>query len=208
MLTNNFWPDCMASWRDHDPSGGSQETLLCPSELAEIKEKFEAFHLKSTNRRLIWLRLAGSADIDCSFPEVKDENGHYIEARQYRFEVPTCFMIVMLLFNKLNVGVSLSFNDIQEKTKLPTSILSKILALLSEISETQILFTQSNTNLGESQDEYFFNKSFVSKTEVVTIPANLISSSCGKEDEIRKYNERQSRFDTEGLEACIIRIMK
>jgi cullin 3 len=122
--------------------------------------------------------------------------------------VPTCFMIVMLLFNKLNVGVSLSFNDIQEKTKLPTSILSKILALLSEISETQILFTQSNANLGESQDEYFFNKSFVSKTEVVTIPATLISSSCGKEDEIRKYNERQSRFDTEGLEACIIRIMK
>jgi cullin 3 len=208
ILTNNFWPDCMASWRDHDPSGGSQETLLCPSELAEIKEKFEAFHLKSTNRRLIWLRLAGSADIDCSFPEVKDENGHYIEARRYRFEVPTCFMIVMLLFNELDVGVSLSFNDIQEKTKLPTSILSKILAVLSEISETQILFTQSNANLGESQDEYFFNESFTSKTEVVTIPATLISSSCGKEDEIRKYNKQQSRFNTEGLEACIIRIMK
>jgi cullin 3 len=129
IRTNNFWPDCMASWRDHDPSGGSQETLLCPSELAEIKEKFEAFHLKSTNRRLIWLRLAGSADIDCSFPEAKDENGHYIEARRYRFEVPTCSMIVMLLFNELDVGASLSFNDIQEKTKLPTSILSKILAV-------------------------------------------------------------------------------
>jgi len=208
ILTNDFWPDCMVRWRAHDPSGVSQGAVLCPSELAEVKGKFEAFHLKRTNRRLVWLRLAGSAEIDCSFPEVQDENGQRIEARQYRFEVPTCFMIVMLLFNEPDIGGSLSFNDIQEKTKLPTSILSKILAVLSEISETQILSTKSNANLGESQDEYFFNESFVSKTEVVTIPATLISSGCGKENEIRKYNERQSIFDTKGLEACIVRTMK
>jgi cullin 3 len=208
ILTNSFWPDCMVRWRGYDASGGNQEALLCPSELAELKEKFEGFHMKRTNRRLVWHRLAGIAEIDCSFPEFRDDNGHHIAARQYRFEVPTCFMIVMLLFNELDVGESLSVNDIQEKSKLPTWVLSKTLAVLSEIPETQILSTTLHTTVDESRDEYFFNDSFTSKTKVVTIPATLISSVCGKENEIRKYNERQSRFDTEGLEACIIRIMK
>jgi hypothetical protein len=86
--------------------------------------------------------------------------------------------------------------------------LSIILAVLSEFPETRILFTKSNTTLGESPGEYFFNERFVSKADVVTIPATLISSSYGKEDEIRRYKDRQLRFDTEGLEACIVRIMK
>jgi hypothetical protein len=45
-------------------------------------------------------------------------------------------MIVMLLFNELAVGASLSLNDIEEKTKLPTWVLSKILTILSEVLET------------------------------------------------------------------------
>jgi hypothetical protein len=81
IVTNNFWPNCMANWRDYDPSGGSQEILLCPSNLAELKKKFEDFHLKCTNRRLAWLRLAGSTEIDCLFPEVQDEKGYYIATR-------------------------------------------------------------------------------------------------------------------------------
>jgi cullin 3 len=208
ILTNSFWPDCMVRWRCYDVFGGNQEAVLCPSELAELKEKFERFHMKRTNRRLVWLRLAGIAEIYCSFPEFRDDNGNHIAARQYRFEVPTCFMIVMLLFNELDVGESLSVNDIQEKSKLPTWVISKTLAVLSEIPETQILSTTLHATVGESRDEYFFNDSFTSKTKVVTIPATLISSVCGKENEIRKYTARQSRFDTEGLEACIIRIMK
>lgn len=208
IVTNRFWPNSMVNWADYDPSGENQETLLYPSDLAELKVKFEDFHFSRTSRRLAWLRLAGKAEIDCSFPEVQEGKGHYIAARQYRFEVPTCFMIVMLLFNDLEIGTFLSFNDIEEKTKLPTWVLCKILTILSAVSETQILLMRPHITHDDYKNGYFFNESFTSKTEVVTIPVTLISSGCGKEDEIQKYNEGQTRLDTEGLQARIIRVMK
>jgi len=117
-------------------------------------------------------------------------------------------MIVILLFNELEVGASLSLNTIEEKTKLPTWVLSKILIILSRVPETQILIMKPRITDVESSDEYFFNESFESKTKVVTIPVTFISSWLGQKDEIRKYSESQSRFDTERLQACIVRVMK
>ncbi|PMD13239.1 Cullin repeat-containing protein [Hyaloscypha hepaticicola] len=204
ILTHPFWPSYLTNFRTlNDANQGS--TPFLPPKLAQLKQNFEDFYSKRKNRRLIWPRLAGTAEIACSFLSFQDDNANIITAREYRFEVPTCFMVVMLLFNDLPTGVFLSFSDIQHQTKLPAGILVTILAVLSEIPEMRILLTR---RLDKAEDEYNFNEKFVSQAEVVKIPTSVISSSFKNEDEISRYKELQSRFEIERLEACIVRIMK
>jgi cullin 3 len=204
ILTHPFWPSHLTNFRVLNDAN-QEITPFLPPKLARLKQNFEDFHSKRTKRRLIWPHLAGTVEIACSFPSFQDDNANSIAAREYIFEVPTCFMIVMLLFNYIPAGTFLSFGDIQHQTKLPADILVKILAVLSEIPEMRILLGR---RLDGSRDEYNFNEKFVSQAEVVKIPTSVISSSFGNEDEISRYKELQSRFEVERLEACIVRIMK
>jgi cullin 3 len=145
ILTHPFWPSHLTN--SIALNDAAQEiTPFLPPKLAQLKQNFEDFHSKCRKRRLIWPRLAGTAEIACSFPAFQDDNANSIAAREYRFEVPTCFMMVVLLFNDLPTGALLSFGDIQHQTKLPARILVKILVLLSEIPEMRISSARQRRN--------------------------------------------------------------
>ncbi|KAF4629971.1 hypothetical protein G7Y89_g8174 [Cudoniella acicularis] len=210
VLTTNHWPmESMGS--NKDKSEDQRQNCNWPAEIIALQESFKAYYLKERNgRTLTWSGFLGNADIRCIFPRIPGKEGVLGRERKHEINVPTYGMVILLLFNDLVDDASLSFEEIQEQTNIPTQDLSRILFTLSVLPKARVL-TKSPANKEHPKpgDKFAFNKAFTSKA--VKIKAPVISGAVSKvegEDERKETEDRNDEHRGNVIDTVIVRIMK
>ena len=212
VLTTNYWPMESMGGGNSRGEDGTQQSCSWPPEIHNLQESFKAYYLKERNGRMLtWLGFLGNADIRCVFPKVPGKEGGPLgKERRHELNVPTYGMIILLLFNGLADGESLSYEEIQERTSIPTTDLSRILYTLSVLPKAKVLNKQpANRELPKPGDIFTFNAAFTSKS--VKIKAPVIAGNINKvegEEERKDTEERNDEHRGNVIDTVIVRIMK
>lgn len=208
LTTNNWPPEVMGGGKSKEE--GAKTDCFYPAEIKRLQESFYKYYLKDRSGRVLtWVSSAGNADIKCVFPKVPGkETGPLSKERRYELNVSTYGMIVLILFNDLEDGESLSFDEIQAKTNISAPELMRTLASLSSVPKCRVLLKEPATKNVKNTDKFFYNAQFVSKA--IRIKAPVISSISKVEgDEERKETERKNdQTRAHVIDAAVVRIMK
>lgn len=208
VLTTNCWPPEVMG-RTAQIGEGSRVTCTYPREVERLQASFEQHYLSERNgRKLTWIGTTGSADIKCTFPAIPGKPGVLSKERRYEINVPTFGMVVMLLFNDLAEGESLTFAQIQEKTNISTPDLARTLTAIAVAPKSRVLLKEPPTKSVKPTDTFSFNAAFQSKT--IKIKAPIINAVSKVEDnQERKLTEdKTSQERSHVIDAAIVRTMK
>ncbi|QPH00924.1 hypothetical protein C2857_005035 [Epichloe festucae Fl1] len=208
VLTTNYWPQEVMG-RQTAMGDGSRVTCNYPPDIQRLQTSFEQFYLTNRNgRKLTWIGTTGSADIKCVFPALPGKSGALAKERRYEINVPTFAMVIMLLFNDVDDGQSLSFEEIQAKTNISTSDLMRALTAIAVAPKSRVLAKDPATKSVKAGDKFTFNSSFQSKT--VRIKAPIINAVSKVEDtqERKSTEEKNNQTRAHIVDAAIVRIMK
>ncbi|KAH7170766.1 Cullin [Dactylonectria macrodidyma] len=208
VLTTNYWPPEVMG-RTAQIGDGSRVTCTYPPEVARLQASFEQFYLTNRNgRKLTWVGTTGSADVKCTFPAIPGKSGPLARERRYEINVPTFAMVVLLLFNDLEEGASLSFEEIQDKTSISTSDLMRTLTAIAVAPKSRVLLKAPLTKSVKAGDKFSFNVAFQSKT--IRIKAPIINAVSKVEDltERKHTEEKNNQTRAHIVDAAIVRIMK
>lgn len=122
--------------------------------------------------------------------------------------VPTYGMVVLLLFNDQKDGESLSFEEIQAKTNMSTSDLTRALMAIAVAPKSRVLAKDPPTKNIKPTDRFSFNASFQSKTIRIKAPIINAVSKVEDKDERRTTEEKNNQTRAHIVDAAIVRIMK
>lgn len=208
VLTTNYWPPEVMG-RTTQIGEGSRVTCNYPPEIERLQTSFAQFYLTNRNgRKLTWIGTTGSADVKCTFPAIPGKSGALSKERRYEINVPTFAMVVLLLFNELEDGASLKFEEIQSKTGISTSDLMKTLMAIAVAPKSRILAKDPPTKSVKAGDKFSFNASFQSKA--LRIKAPIINAVSKVEDatERKQTEDKNDQTRAHIVDAAIVRIMK
>ncbi|PBP19473.1 Cullin family protein [Diplocarpon rosae] len=211
VLTSNYWPMETMGGKTAQNEDGTPTTCNWPSEIQTLQESFKKFYLKERNgRRLTWLGFLGTADLKCVFPKIPGKDGALGKERRHELNVPTYGMIILLLFNDLADGESLTYEEIQQATNIPHHDLGRMLFTLSVLPRARILNkVPGSKELPKPGDKFTFNANFTSKTVKVKAPVMLGAVNKVEGDEERKDTEdRIDEHRSSIIDTVIVRIMK
>jgi cullin 3 len=208
VLTSNFWP--MESMGGGNGVDGGQSCQF-PSDILALQESFKNFYLKERSGRILtWLGFLGTADIKCVFPRIPGKEGLLGRERRHEITVPTYGMIILLLFNDLADGQTLSFEEIQDRTNMSNENLSRQLTALAVLPKTKVLNKHPNTKEApKAGDTFSFNASFASKN--IKLKAPVIAGAVNKvegDDERKETEDRNDEHRGNVIDTVIVRIMK
>lgn len=209
VLTTNSWPPEIMG-RSALQDGSARAEVIFPPSIQRLQKSFFEFYLKDRrNRKLTWAASTGSADIKCAFPKVPGkDSGPLSKDRRYELNVSTYGMIVLLLFNDLADGESLTFEEIQVKTNIPPGDLSKTLASISLVPKCRVLVKEPATKSVKPMDRFSFNAQFVSKTIKIKAPVSNSSSKVERDDERKETERKNDQTRAHVVDAAIVRVMK
>ena len=201
VLTSTMWPqESMApSYRD----GEVRSKCAFPKQISDMQQGFERFyHSKHTGRQLSWQANMGTADLRGYFPESKGPK------KTRELNVSTYAMVVLLLFNDIKSGESITCEEIQAKTNIPFNELTRNLQSLAVAPKTRVLIKEPMSKDVKPTDKFFFNEAFFSPFQRVKI--GVVTSANRVEDSIeRSETEQKIEESRKGvIEAAIVRIMK
>lgn len=208
VLTTNYWPPEVMG-RTAQIGEGSRVTCTYPHDVKRLQTSFEQFYLTNRNgRKLTWIGTTGSADIKCIFPAIPGKSGALAKERRYELNVPTFAMVILLLFNDLESGETLSFSEIQAKTNISTPDLMRAMTAIAVAPKSRVLIKDPATKSVKSSDKFSFNASFQSKT--IRIKAPIINAVSKVEDTQERKNTEEKNNQTRAhiVDAAIVRIMK
>lgn len=207
VLTSNCWP--MEAMGGAQRGDGINGDIAWPTEMKALQESFKKFYLQEKNgRKLTWLGHMGTADVRCTFPKVTGKEGPLAKERRYDINMPTYGMVVVLLFNDLESGQSLSIEEIQVRTQIPTGDLQKLLMTLAVIPKTKVLNKEPATKNIKPGDKFSFNDSFFSKAIKIKAPTISATNKVEGDEERKDTESRNDDMRAGVIEACIVRIMK
>ncbi|KFH48057.1 Cullin-3-B-like protein [Hapsidospora chrysogenum ATCC 11550] len=208
VLTTNYWPPEVMG-RTAQIGDGSRVTCNYPREIASLQASFEQFYLSNrSGRKLTWVGTTGSADVRCTFPAIPGGKGMLSKERRYEVNMPTFGMVVLLLFNDLPDGETLSFEEIQAKTNLSTSDLQRTLTAIAVAPKSRVLLKDPPTKLVKPGDKFSFNASFQSKTVRIKAPIINAVSKVEDQQERKTTEEKMNQDRAHIVDAAIVRIMK
>lgn len=202
VLTSTMWPlDAMGpTYRDDE---ASRPMCIFPAEIEKIRRGFEKFYLdKHSGRRLTWLANMGSADLRAHFEEMKGNK------KVRELNVSTYAMAILLLFNDLPKGRSMTCEEIQAKTNIPLNELTRNLQALAVAPKTRVLVKEPMSKEVQLTDKFLFNEQF--QSQFMRIKVGVVSSGNRVEESSeRKATEEKVDVQRRGIiEAAIVRIMK
>ncbi|GAB7360972.1 hypothetical protein MBLNU230_g0955t1 [Neophaeotheca triangularis] len=203
VLTSMTWPlEAFRSANDDGKDGRTQ--VIFPPQIEHIKIGFERFYEeKYQGRKLTWHTNMGDADIKATFP--KSNHG---KPRTHDVNCSTYAMLILLLFNDVPAGKSLTVEEIQASTNIPESELKRNLQSLAVAPKTRFLSKEPMSREINAGDTFKFNENF--KSQFVKIKVGVVSAGNKVEnDKERKETEKKNEA-TRGfaVEAAIVRIMK
>ena len=190
VLTTTTWPlDSM-----------SETTPKCifPAAVERVRRGFEEFYAgKHSGRHLTWLAGLGSADLKANF-----------KTRRHEVNVPTYAMVVLMLFNDLAEGESLSFEEIQARTNIPTADLTRNLQSLAVVPKTRMLVKQPMSKDVRTTDRFSYNADFSGK--FFRLRVGLVSTANRVENDRERRATEKKNDDARNFctEAALVRIMK
>ncbi|KAJ5662719.1 hypothetical protein N7462_011645 [Penicillium macrosclerotiorum] len=201
VLTSTMWPmEIMANTKE----GHVQPSCVFPREVETLKQSFEKFYLdKHSGRKLSWQASMGTADVRATFVR---SNG---KVQRYELNVSTYALIILILFNDVPDGSSLTYEEIQECTRIPKHDLIRNLQSLAVAPKTRVLKKEPMSKDVKPTDQFFFNKDFESKFMKVRI--GVVSSAANKVEDKEQRKETEQKMNEErggSIEAAIVRIMK
>ena len=200
VLTSTMWPMEMMSSRD----GTAQLPCLYPREIETVKQSFEKFYLnKHSGRKLSWQSGMGTADIRAVF---RRSDG---KIARHELNVSTYAMVILLLFNDIPIGESLSFEEIRARTMIPDHDLIRNLQSLAVAPKTRVLKKDPTSKDVKPTDRFFYNQDFQSMFTKVRI--GVVSSAGNKIETQSERKETEKKMNDErggGIEAAIVRVMK
>ena len=207
VLTSMTWP--LETFQS--PASENEQRMQCiyPPSIERIKKGFEHYYSeKHQGRKLTWMANMGTADVRAVFPKVPGKDAPLNRERRHDLNVSTYAMVVLLLFNELPAGMSLSFDDIQAKTNISTSELIRNLQSLAVAPKTRILVKEPMSKDVKNTDRFSFNESFHSK--FLKIKVGVVSAGNKVESERERRETEKKNNDSRGfaIEAAIVRIMK
>ncbi|KAF3484403.1 Cullin-3 [Arthroderma uncinatum] len=202
VLTSTMWP--MEIMSSYNKDGHVQPPCVYPKNIESLKQSFERFYLdKHSGRKLSWLSGMGTADIRATFTR---PNG---KVERHDLNVSTYAMVILLLFNDLPTGESLTFEEIQEQTKIPANDLIRNLQSLAVAPKTRVLRKEPMSKGVLPTDKFSFNEQFTSKFTRLKI--GVVSSGGNKVENKDERTETEKKTSEERggtIEAAIVRIMK
>lgn len=201
VLTSTMWPmEIMSSSRD----GNVQLPCIFPKEIDTVRQSFEKFYLSKHNgRKLSWQPGMGTADIRATFYR---SNG---KVARHELNVSTYAMIILLLFNDVPIGESLSYEEIQARTRIPDHDLIRNLQSLAVAPKTRVLRKEPMSRDVKPTDRFFYNQDFQSMFTKVRI--GVVSGAGNKVESQNERRETEKKMSDErgaSIEAAIVRIMK
>ncbi|KAK8026780.1 Cullin family protein [Apiospora marii] len=209
VLGGNNWPkETVGKYLGSEQTGPG---INFPAEIKALQDSFYSFYSKDrTGRKLTWIASAGTAEIRSFFPKVPGEkSGPKSKDRRYELSVPTYGMAILLLFNDLPDGESLSFEEIQERTNIPQTDLINLLTGMSAIKSKRVLWKEPNPS-GKTApgDKFKFNNAFVSPTFKVKLASVNVANQVENDEERKETDERTLESRRHCIEAAVVRIMK
>lgn len=199
ILTSMTWPlEAFRSSSEDDPENKAQ--VIFPPALERIKVGFERFYSeKHSGRKLTWQTSMGDCDIKARFP--KSSKVHEISCSTYA-------ALILMLFNDLPNGQTLSVEDIQGRTNIPMSALTRNLQSLAVAPKTRLLVKKPMSREVNPKDRFSFNEDYAPRA--IKFKVGVVSSGNKVEgDKERKETEKRNN-DSRAfvIEAAIVRIMK
>ena len=206
VLTSMTWPlegFSIAAEQEKD----SKPLCIYPPVIDRLRKGFEKFYgEKHSGRVLTWQGNMGTADLRATFPQVPTKEGS--KERKHELNVSTYSMIILLLFDNIPSGSSLTFEEIQAKTNIPTSELVRNLQSLALVRKTQILVKEPMSKDVKNGDKFVFNEGFQSK--FLKIKVGVVASGNKVEGDKERQETERKNNDSRGftIEAAVVRIMK
>lgn len=199
ILTSMTWPlEAFRSSSEDDPENKAQ--VIFPPALERIKVGFERFYSeKHSGRKLTWQTSMGDCDIKARFP--KSSKVHEISCSTYA-------ALILMLFNDLPNGSALSVEDIQGRTNIPMSALTRNLQSLAVAPKTRLLVKKPMSREVNPGDKFSYNEDYAPRA--IKFKVGVVSSGNKVEgDKERKETEKRNN-DSRAfvIEAAIVRIMK
>lgn len=212
VLSTNCWPSEIVGSNLSTNERGVAPSCNWPPGIKKLQDSFKAFYLKDRNGRMLtWIGNLGSADVRCTFPAIPGETGAKSRERRYELNVNTHGMIILSLFNDLNDGDCLSYEEIQEHTNISDKDLPRALIQLSGPPKSRVLLKKPRkpNELPQVGDSFTINKGFISKSVKIRVQApGGITSKVEGADERRETEERNDRHRGNVMDTVIVRIMK
>ncbi|KAE8369440.1 Cullin [Aspergillus caelatus] len=201
VLTSTMWPmEAMSSIKGDDV----QLSCIFPKEIDNLRQSFEQFYLSKHNgRKLSWQASMGTADIRATFHR---SNG---KVQRHELNVSTYAMVILLLFNDVPQGESLTYEEIQARTRIPDHDLIRNLQSLAVAPKTRVLKKDPMSKDVKPTDRFVFNNDFQSPFMKVRI--GVVSGSANKVENQDQRKETEKRMNDErgaSIEAAVVRIMK
>ncbi|KAK9464441.1 Cullin [Lipomyces arxii] len=190
VLTSTNWPVSLSTIE--------LQTCIYPASIEQVKKNFERFYLsRHSGRVLTWNPNMGSVDIRVAFRK-----------RKHELNVSTYAMVILMLFDNVADGDSLSYTEIKAATLIPDHELVRNLQSLSVVPKTRILVKSPMSKEVKDSDRFSFNAGFESQYIRIKIPTiayiNKTETETERKDTIDKMDELR-RYQTD---AAIVRIMK
>ncbi len=149
VLTATFWPNM---------SVDDQKVIYPPQVRPTIKTYEGFYHNKFNGRRLTWQPSLGTAEIRVQFKN-----------RKHDLTVATYALIVLLLFEDVPSGESLSYADIRNSTNIKDADLQRTLQSLA-CAKYKILTKDPKGRDVKPDDRFSFNESFTAPLAKIKIP--------------------------------------
>lgn len=199
VLTSMTWPlEAFRSTNEDDPENKVQ--VIFPPALERVRKGFEHFYSeKHSGRKLTWQTSMGDVDIRARFPK---------SSRVHEVNCSTYAALILLLFNDLPAGTTLSLNDIQGKTNIPMSALTRNLQSLAVAPKTRLLVKEPMSREINAGDTFRYNEDFVPKT--IRFKVGVVSAGNKVEGAQERKETEKRNNDSRGyvIEAAVVRIMK
>jgi len=209
VLTTNHWPmEVMGASQARQEDGRIQHCNW-PPEIKLLQDSFTSFYMKKHNgRQLTWLPFIGSADIRCVFPKIPGKEGILGRERKHELTASTMGMIVLLQFNDIPIGESLTFEEIQERTRIEPKDLHRILPTLAILPKAKVLNKDPPTKNIKPGDRFSFNAAFTSKSVKIKAPTITGVNKVEGVEERKQTETKNDEMRAGVIEAAVVRTMK
>lgn len=210
VLTTNNWPiEIMGIPSQIRERNSQHQHVIWPAEMKALQDSFKNFYnTKHTGRELSWVPYLGSADVRCHFPKIEGKEGALGKDRRYELVVSTAGAILLLQFNDLKEGESLSFEELQERTKLEPKELIRLLTSLSVLPKAKVLNKDPANKHVKPGDRFSINNSFTSKSIRIKAPVVSGMNKAEGTDERKSTVEKNDQDRGLVVDAIIVRTMK
>ncbi|KAK9454522.1 Cullin family-domain-containing protein [Dipodascopsis uninucleata] len=181
-LSQAFWP----SYPD--------VRLMLPPDMAEALESFKTFYLtKQTGRNLSWRHSLGHCVVKANLPKGKKE-----------LSMSLFQTVVLLLFNDITDGKTLSYEEIKTGTALEDKELARTLQSLA-CGKIRVLSKEPKGKEINPGDKFKVNLKLEDKAYRLRINQIQLKETPEENKDTHEQVQRDRQYE---IQACIIRIMK